>query len=255
MIELPDNSPVLASSAGHLGDVPQYWVIAVKEFTVFMNKYVPNTLAHAERLKILKTLTTKKIYDRLAEERNNWVIVPVVWRNPQSDFNQHWLDCNCTYLRPFLRNFALRCAHETLPTNVLCNPVKLGEPVNVEARKCILCNNEAETIEHALLYCQHHISTWSFVEDMLFQICNHRLRINEEVLYRGGFPSDAERRKLGIFLIYSTAACIWKVRNEAQKEGRRNNITCRVASYLRYEKKLQAEVDKERLTPADFNAL
>ena len=258
VIELPDNSPVEKNSAGHLGAVPEFWTTAVKEFTAYMGKYIPTSLTKDIRLKTLKALTTKKVYDRLADEQNATTWVPAVRKSPLSNYDQQWLDCNSAYLRPFLRNFIFRCAHETLPTNVKCNPVTeetIITPSILQSRRCILCKNESETLGHALLACEQHTNTWGFIEDKLFDICNHRLRVNEEVLFRGGFPSTMERRKLGLFLLYSTAACIWKVRNEAQKENKTGNVAVRVANSLRYEIMLQAEVDREHLSHTDFESL
>ena len=258
VITLPNNGPVLPNNAGHWESRSRYWDTAMEDFIKYMEKYVPKCLGQSQQLIILKQQSTKKVYDRLLNEYQKNILIPVVTKNVGAKYEQQWLDCENKYIRPFLRNFMYRCAHECLPTNERIHKTKKTGTLTTatQAQKCELCQNESETVGHALLHCQRHSKIWFFLENKFFQLCNHRLKITEDILFRGGLTEveGLGNRDALLLVINTVASCIWKTRNEFVKEGKQNNLNRRTANAIRTEIKLQVAADKKRLPQEYFES-
>ena len=92
---------------------------------------------------------------------------------------------------------------------------------------------------------------WACVENKLFKLCNHRLRITPQLVYRGELPKNIASRPVALTMIYQAAQSIWQHRNTVLKEGKSPNADTILRS-LCWQIKLQAEVQRKIIPWQEF---
>ena len=227
---------------------PPYWKSAMAEFNEYVAQAKILEMPHDAKMRHLRSLSVGKITRLLIKTKTATLQHRIEHKYPGvSTFKQQWQDCADETLDPFLRNFMFRCAHECLPTNDMRQD-------NMQ-KLCPLCQRVEETVPHVLMLCSKIQRIWAVAEhvvEKLRGLCNHRLKLSPNLLFRGGLPKDTPKRGAILFLINTTAHQIWKHRNEVLKDHKPRDRAV-VLRGLVEATISQLEVDKARLPWETFH--
>ena len=133
------------------------------------------------------------------------------------DFGPIWRMCKSQFLDPELKSFRFKVAHRVLALKVNLRRFGILNNQRNITHNCTFCktNNAPETFDHFFLVCPRIIQIWDFVQPILYKLCNHRLKFDQETIFfcqlpktMGGCVSDICN------YIFSLAMfSVWKIRN------------------------------------------
>ena len=92
-------------------------------------------------------------------------------KNPSINFNRIVKSLEDNLMSPEIRNVCYRSIHNILSVNS-----RLGRFGMIDNVPCPSCKSHVEDLEH--LFCKFPVtsSLWAFIEDIPFNLCNHRLK-------------------------------------------------------------------------------
>ena len=163
----------------------------------------------------LKTLSLKTIYKNLLTK----VFMPplIVSKFPVKDFSPVWPAVNDKFLDPEIRTFTYRMAHNVMPTNF-----KLFIHGSAKDSDCTFCGKRyVETPKHLFAECRQAAPVWFFVKSVFWKMCNHRLKVDEDLVMFSLLPKLPVDKSVQHVLFYITCLArysIWVMRCMVKKE-------------------------------------
>ena len=116
----------------------------------------------------VKQLTVKQIYEDLVKD--TFTTPRVVQDNPEINYKPSW-NVICNQIDPELRACIYKITHRVLPTNVF-----LFSYTSQRFAHCTFCGRRyEETLNHLFIDCEQAAPVWSFVKELFWKTCNHRL--------------------------------------------------------------------------------
>ena len=165
----------------------------------------------------LKSLSLKIIYENLLTK----VFIPpkIVAKFPEKDFGPVWPAVNNKFLDPEIKSCIYKMAHNVLPTNF-----KLFMQGQPQVSDCTFCGKKfVETPKHLFAECRQAAPVWFFVKSIFWKLCNHRLKVDEDLVMFSLLPKLPVDKALQDVLFYLTCLArysIWIVRCKVKKEFR-----------------------------------
>ena len=154
-----------------------------------------------------KTLTSGVVYNLLLDDLNH---VPlVVRRNPSVNFNVIFRTLEDNLMSPEVRNVCYKAVHDILSVNSRLHNFHI-----IDNALCPSCKSHIEDLKHMFYECPVTNSLWTFIEDILLNLCNHRLKIDFALVVYGIIEVNINNKlKSLIRLIIGIAKyCIWTAR-------------------------------------------
>ena len=156
---------------------------------------------------IYSNLVTKVTMEPLIERERNY---------PNIDFKAVWKATSDPFLDPELKTLNYRVAHRVLPVNARLWAYNVGTTMN-----CYFCGGvNAETLEHLFIDCRQAIVVWFFVKSLLWKMCNHRLKIDQQTVLFCQYPRSVWGidKDLVHYVVSLTKQAIWLTRNRVKFE-------------------------------------
>ena len=179
---------------------PPFYKYCVKSFKDF---------ASAHPAIDLHVMTSKKIYDILLQDHTT--IPLVVQKYPTIDFGPIFKQLDDKILSPEVRNTLFKIIHKVLPVNIRLHRFHISPTV-----LCPLCKSAAETYFHLFNTCTVTAPLWTIIEDIFFNLCNHRLKPEINLVLYGIIPNyiPSKFKSLAYLLTGMLKHCIWVKRCE-----------------------------------------
>ena len=165
----------------------------------------------------LKSLSLKIVYQNMLSK----VFIPplIVSKFPEKDFSSVWGAVNDNFLDPEIRAFAYRMAHNVLPTNH-----RLFIHGSSKNSDCTFCGKKfVETPKHLFAECRQAAPVWFFVKSVFWKMCNHRLKVDEDLDMFSLLPKLPVDKAVQRVLFYITCLArysIWATRCIVKKQFR-----------------------------------
>ena len=153
-----------------------------------------------------------------------------------------------------MRRLNYRTVHGVLSTNDrLYYKIKLR---NITSPTCQSCGSADETMEHLFFQCPVTHVAWDFLEELLFGLCNHRLKPSRELVVLGALTTNcnAKVNSIILLLVGILKYSIWLKRCDLifrRKSFDATSIKCLFVCQL----KLRVLADLQRYRDSKFEAL
>ena len=207
---------LFTNASPHALRKPKFYAICVKNFVDFRNK-------HPEVL--LTSMTTKSLYNILLDDFDH--IPKIVEKHPGTDYTLIFPHCNDKHYDPHVRALTFKIVHEIIGTkeNLFKINCKGGSISSVTDPYCPSCPGVVESSIHVFCRCPVTSRLWSVVQDLLFGLCNHRLKPDKQMVCFNIFPTVLAKQDIFIAkqVVGLAKFAIWKMRNSRIFERRRAN--------------------------------
>ena len=182
----------------HSLNKPDFYKNAVAVFKNFMSKHPQLDIA---------AQSSSAIYSLLLSDMGH--TPNIVSRMGTLDFGPIFKSVNDKMLSPEIRSLTFKVVHHVLSTNSLLFRFNI-----VNCAKCPMCKSEDETISHLFFQCPVVVALWGFLEDIFFNLCNHRLKPSYMVVAFGILPFQANATVSSVIrlLVGMAKYCIWTLR-------------------------------------------
>ena len=175
------------------------WYRTILDFVSKHRKTLAETPDDNLTNRFLKLLIRDPHQPRCVAEWNRLIHPP-----PTIPWNQLWASKCSNHVKEFI----WRLSHRVLPTKAYLR--QWGMSVSPA---CPFCPRREDSF-HALVQCQRAQNTWTAIQPLLTAIAGHPPKIDLEALvFRRGLPTISPADELCFYLIATTAANLWKTRN------------------------------------------
>ena len=176
------------NNAPHSESIPNFYRKCIRDFKSFVNDNPGVSL---------QTLTSRIVYWKLIESKN--VMPEVIGRNPGIDFSRIFKNLNDPILSPEIKSLNYRTVHGVLSTNDrLFHRIRLR---SVKSPTCQSCGSANETMDHLFFQCPVTHQAWDFLEELLFGLCNHRLKASREIVVLGALTTNCNAKVNSLILL------------------------------------------------------
>ena len=199
----------------------------------------------------ISKLTTKQLYQNLVAKTFVEPTAEKRWeclfnRVTKFDWELIWKKGYNKLIDQTDRDLWFRLKHRILPTKDKLYKMK----ITVD-NKCLLCNEEIETIEHLFLYCEKHLEAWIFVEHLLKKYTGKKtfyLNDCDRIMGNGEGMED-----IALILVCRLHKIIWNIRCELAL----NKTSNRRYILPEYKRNLKRHItfENKRLNEEDFKKL
>ena len=216
--------PALASNLiPHSGDIPPFYTEVLTNFKLMFCEIM------GEEVSVLKASTTRGVYGRFLARKK---VVPLVEQKLVRlglDFPAIWDTVSNPFVSPDLKCLNWRIVHDVLPVKE-----KLHRQRSFVSPLCPLCRVGVESLQHIFLGCPVVMPVLNRVEAIVGGLLNRPgiiLTVNE-VVYLLLPPCCREVKSVILEVVGLFKYCVWKGRNEVEKEGRNRSGVDILSSFL-----------------------
>ena len=155
----------------------------------------------------IKILTSGAIYKILLTD-DNYVPI-IVGKNPTINFSPIFKALEDNLMSPEIRNVCYKAVHNVLSINS-----RLQRFGIIDNFLCPSCKSHIEDLEHLFCGCLVTNKLWAMLEDILLNLCNHRLKKSFKLMVYGIIEVNINSTvKSLVRLILGIAKyCIWTAR-------------------------------------------
>ena len=162
----------------------------------------------------LKSLSLKITCENLLTK----VFIPpkIVAKFPEKGFGLVWHAVNNKILDPEIKSCIYKMAHNVLPTNF-----KLFMQGQPQVSDCTFCGKKFfETPKHLFAECRQAAPVWIFVNPIFLKLCNHRLKVDEDLVMFSLLPKLPVDKALQDVLFYLTFSTVFYLDSALQGQKR-----------------------------------
>ena len=160
---------------------------------------------------------------------------------------------NNSLLCPATRTLAFKMVHGILPLN---SRVHKWNKFYFTTPMCPFCKSEEETFTHLFIHCPVSVPLWVFFNEILFNLCNHRLKPDLNCIQFGELPNSISRslKPFIHLLIIMLCHAIWVKRCDVYFQHRVVS-SIDIQHFFIYRLKIRALADNLRLSDKKFRSL
>ena len=240
-MELRTYDDALASNlVPHSQEKPRYYVKCLQFFKEFVRKH-PNVP--------LQGLSVKTIYKHLLDEKRE--PFELINKFPAIDFRVVFKNFSTAAMSPECRDVTYRTIHHVLQVRE-----RLFRFSIARHPFCGFCRQRVETISHLFCQCNISVEVWTFMSDLFFKLCNHRLKPTYDIVVFGILPKikPAVMRQLIYVLISIYKYCVWVKRCEVVFGTDKKVSSIEIFRYILYIIKSRVLADKNRWSAVKFKS-
>ena len=178
------NEDRFTNASPHSFDRPLFYKTAFLDFLDFQSKHPDITLFG---------LTSKRVYDILLDDVGH--VTNIAQENPHINYDLIFTSCDDKHYCPQVRCLTYQTAHEVVRTRQWLHQKK---PEVYRDPSCPCCRSYVETLDHLFFKCPIVSDVWSVVQDFMYGLCNHRLKICRALVIYNLYPPVLNKRDLFI---------------------------------------------------------